>query len=89
MCILEKKVIILGGSFTSINNYSWSKLGGEASVQLYKNSLYSKFMANLLFIEAFTNVKTSFIYQDDVAELLSKLLREKDNQLGWKNSIYL
>ena len=26
---------------------------------------------------SFTNVKTSFIYQDDVAEFLSKLLREK------------
>ena len=24
------------------NNYGWSKLGGEAAVQMYKNSLYSK-----------------------------------------------
>ena len=63
-----------------INNYSWSKLGGEASVQLYKNSLILRVcMTEKPFIhrEAFTNVKTSFIYQDDVAELLSKLLREK------------
>ena len=63
-----------------INNYSWSKLGGEASVQLYKNSLILRAcMTEKPFIhrEAFTNVKTSFIYQDDVAELLSKLLREK------------
>lgn len=63
-----------------INNYSWSKLGGEASVQLYKNSLILRVcMTEKPFIhrEAFTNVKTSFIYQDDVAELLSKLFREK------------
>ena len=63
-----------------INNYSWSKLGGEASVQLYKNSLILRVcMTEKPFIhrEAFTNVKTSFIYQDDVAKLLSKLLREK------------
>ena len=63
-----------------INNYSWSKLGGEASVQLYKNSLILRVcMTEKPFIhrEAFTNVKTSLIYQDDVAELLSKLLREK------------
>ena len=51
-----------------INNYSWSKLGGEASVQLYKNSLILRVcMTEKPFIhrEAFTNVKTSFIYQDD------------------------
>ena len=63
-----------------INNYSWSKLGGEASVQLYKNSLILRVcMTEKPFIhrEAFTNVKTSFIYQDDVAEFLSKLLKER------------
>ena len=26
-------------SLLPVNNYAWSKLGGEASVQLYKNSL--------------------------------------------------
>ena len=27
-----------------INNYAWSKLGGEASVHLYKNSLIREFV---------------------------------------------
>ncbi len=63
-----------------INNYAWSKLGGEASVHMYKNSLILRVCMTekpFLHKEAFTNVKTSFIYHEDVADLLFKLLKEK------------
>ena len=45
-----------------VNNYAWSKLGGEASVQLYKNSLILRAcMTEKPFVhdKAFKNVKTS------------------------------
>ena len=60
-----------------VNNYAWSKLGGEASVQLYKNSLILRVcMTEKPFVhdKAFGNVKTSFIYHDDVAKILFKLI---------------
>jgi len=63
-----------------INNYAWSKLGGEASVQLYKNSLILRTcMTEKPFVhkKAFANVKNSFLYQDDVAKILFKLLDKK------------
>ena len=63
-----------------VNNYAWSKLGGESSVQLYKNSLILRVsMTEKPFVhkKAFANVKTSFIYQDDVAKILLKVLHKK------------
>ena len=63
-----------------VNNYAWSKLGGEASVQLYKNSLILRVcMTEKPFVhdKAFTNVKTSFMYHDDVSKILFQLLNKK------------
>jgi len=63
-----------------VNNYAWSKLGGEASVQLYKNSLILRVcMTEKPFVHkmAFANVKTSFLYHKDVAEILFKVLNKK------------
>tara|TARA_B100000035_G_scaffold308534_1_gene313352 strand:- start:425 stop:1141 length:717 start_codon:yes stop_codon:yes gene_type:complete len=63
-----------------VNNYAWSKLGGEASVKLYKNSLILRVcMTEKPFVhnKAFANVKTSFIYHDEVAKILFKLLNQK------------
>jgi dTDP-4-dehydrorhamnose reductase len=63
-----------------INNYAWSKLGGEASVQMYKNSLILRVcMTEKPFIHksAFTNVKSNFIFHQDVAKILPKLLNKK------------
>ena len=60
-----------------INNYAWSKLGGEASVQMYKKSLILRLsMTEYPFIhkKAFSNIKTSFMYQTDVAKILPKLI---------------
>ncbi len=62
------------------NNYAWSKLGGECSAQLYKNSLILRVsMTEKPFVhkKAFTNVKTSFMYHEDVAKILFKILNQK------------
>ena len=63
-----------------VNNYAWSKLGGESSVQLYKNSLILRVcMTEKPFVhnKAFANVKTSFMYHEEVAKILFKLLNKK------------
>ncbi len=63
-----------------VNNYAWSKLGGEASVQLYKNSLILRVcMTEKPFVhdKAFANVKTSFMFHQDVIKILFKLLKKK------------
>ena len=62
-----------------VNNYAWSKLGGEASVHLYNNSLILRVsMTEKPFVhkEAFDNVKTSFIYQEAVVPILFRLLKK-------------
>ena len=63
-----------------VNNYAWSKLGGECSVQLYKNSLIVRACMTekpFLHKEAFANVKSSFMYHEEVAKILFKLLDKK------------
>jgi dTDP-4-dehydrorhamnose reductase len=63
-----------------MNNYAWSKLGGESSVQMYKNSLILRVcMTEEPFIhkKAFSNVKTNFIFHKEVADVLFKILNLK------------
>ena len=63
-----------------VNNYAWSKLGGEASVQLYKNSLILRAcMTEKPFVhdKAFGNVRTSFMYHEDAVKALFKLINKK------------
>ena len=63
-----------------VNNYAWSKLGGECSVMLYKNSLILRVcMTEKPFVhkKAFSNVKTSFIFHEEVVKILSKVLNKK------------
>jgi dTDP-4-dehydrorhamnose reductase len=76
-----------------VNNYAWSKLGGEASVQMYKNSLILRLcMTQKPFVHdaAYANVKTSFLYHEKVAEMLESLFNEKGilNVGGKKRFIY-
>jgi len=76
-----------------VNNYAWSKLGGEASVMLYKNSLILRLsMTEKPFIhkKAFANVKSSFIYHEDVLPIIFKTLDKKGilNVGGKTNSIF-
>lgn len=63
-----------------INNYAWSKLGGESSVQMYKNSLILRVcMTEEPFIhkKAFSNIKTNFIFHKEVVNILFKILNLK------------
>ena len=62
------------------NNYSWSKLGGECSVQMYKNSLIIRLcMTEKPFVHnrAYANVKLNFMFQEDAAKLILKILSKK------------
>lgn len=76
-----------------INNYAWSKLGGECSVIMYKNSLILRIMMcekPFLHSEAFTDVKTNFIFHEDVAKIIPKILEKKGilNIGGKTQSVY-
>ena len=56
------------------------KLGGECAVQMYKNSLILRVsMSEKPWIHpvAFKNIKTNFLYHDEVIKLLPKLLENK------------
>ena len=62
------------------NNYGWSKLGAEAAVQMYKNSLIIRLcMTQEPFVhkKAYANVKSNFIFHKDVASLIIKILNKK------------
>ena len=62
------------------NNYSWSKLGGECAVQMYQNSLIIRLcMTEKPFVhsKAYANVKLNFIFQEDAAKLLLKIIKKK------------
>ena len=62
------------------NNYSWSKLGGECAVQMYKNSLIIRLcMTEKPFVhkKAYANVKLNFIFQEEAAKLILKVINQK------------
>ena len=76
-----------------INNYAWSKLGGETSVKLYKNSLILRTCVTerpFIHKKAFVDVQTNFEYHDIIAEKIMKLLKYKGviNVGGKIQSIY-
>ena len=63
-----------------ISNYAISKLGGECAVQMYKNSLILRIcMSEKPFIhkKAFNDVETNFMYHEDFAKNLLKLIDKK------------
>ena len=75
------------------NNYGWSKLGGEAAVNMYKNSLILRIcMTEKPFIHkfAYTNLKTNFMFHEDLAKIFFKLLNKKGiiNIGGKAQSVY-
>lgn len=62
------------------NNYAWSKLGGECAVHMYKNSLIVRLcMTEKPFVhkKAYANVKTNFIFQEDAAKIILKIINKK------------
>ena len=63
-----------------INNYAISKLGGECAVRLYKNSLILRVcMTEKPFIhkKAFNDVEMNFMYHEEFAKNLMKLIDYK------------
>jgi dTDP-4-dehydrorhamnose reductase len=76
-----------------INNYAWSKLGGESAVIMYKNSLILRItMCEKPFIHkhAFHDIKTNFMFHEDVVAIIPKILDKKGilNVGGKIQSIY-
>ena len=62
------------------NNYGWSKLGGECAVHMYKNSLIIRLCMTekpFLHKKAYANVRSNFIYQEDAAKMVIKVLNKK------------
>ena len=75
------------------NNYAWSKMGGECSVRMYKNSLILRCcMTEKPFVHksALVNVKANFIFQDEIADVIFKIINKKGilNIGGKIQSIY-
>ena len=67
-------------SVLPINNYAWSKLGGECAVSMYKNSLILRIiMCEKPFMhkKAFGDIKTNFMFHEDVVKIIPKILTKK------------
>ena len=76
-----------------INNYGLSKMGGEAAVQMYKNSLIIRAsMTEKPFIhkKAFTDFITNFTYHEDIFEIILNTIDQKGilNAGGKSQSVY-
>ena len=76
-----------------VNNYAWSKLGGECAVAMYKNSLILRIiMCEKPFIHqfAFHDIKTNFIFHEEVVKIIPKILDKTGilNVGGKTQSIY-
>ena len=62
------------------NNYGWSKLGGECAAQMLKNSLILRICMTekpFLYQYAYTNLKTNFMFHEDLAKVFFKLINKK------------
>tara|TARA_B100000780_G_C21105171_1_gene446204 strand:+ start:1398 stop:2102 length:705 start_codon:yes stop_codon:yes gene_type:complete len=60
-----------------LNNYAWSKLGGECAVIMYKNSLILRIIMcekPFLHKKAFYDIETNFIYHEEVIKMIPKIL---------------
>ena len=75
------------------NNYALSKLGGECAVSMYKNSLILRLTMTekpFAYKSAYTNLKTNFMFHEDVVKLLPQLITKKGilNVGGKSQSVY-
>ncbi|MDA8867490.1 sugar nucleotide-binding protein [Candidatus Pelagibacter sp.] len=62
------------------NNYGLSKLGGECAVSMYKNSLILRITMTekpFPYKKAYTNLKSNFMYHEDLIKILPKIIKEK------------
>ena len=75
------------------NNYAWSKLGGECAAQMLKNSLILRICMTqkpFLYSNAYTNLKTNFMFHEDLAKVFFKLINKRGviNVGGPAQSVY-
>ena len=76
-----------------INNYAWSKLGGECAVTMYKNSLILRVTMTekpFPYKKAYSNLKSNFMYHEDLIKILPKIINQKGtiNVGGKSQSVY-
>ena len=75
------------------NNYGLSKLGGECAISMYKNSLILRITMTekpFAYKKAFTDLKSNFMFHEDLVRILPKVLHKKGiiNVGGKSQSIY-
>ena len=75
------------------NNYGLSKLGGECSVAMYKNSLILRItMTEKPFVhkKAFNNLISNYMFHEDLVKMLPKIINKKGilNVGGKTQSVY-
>ena len=75
------------------NNYGLSKLGGECAVSMYKNSLILRITMTekpFPYKKAYSNLKSNFMYHEDLVKILPKVLNKKGilNIGGKSQSVY-
>ena len=80
-------------SVKPFNNYGLSKLGGECAVAMYKNSLILRITMTkkpFLYNKAYTNLKTNFMFHEDLVKILPKIINQKGilNVGGKSQSVY-
>ena len=80
-------------SVKPFNNYGFSKLGGECAVAMYKNSLILRITMTkkpFLYNKAYTNLKTNFMFHEDLVKILPKIINQKGilNVGGKSQSVY-
>ncbi len=69
-----------------VNNYAWSKLGGECAVTMYKNSLILRIiMCEKPFLHeyAFHDINTNFMFHEEVVKIIPKILDKTGILNGW------
>ena len=75
------------------NNYGLSKLGGECSVAMYKNSLILRITMTekpFLHKKAFSNLISNYMFHEDLVKMLPKIINKKGilNVGGKTKSVY-
>ena len=75
------------------NNYGLSKLGGECSVLMYRNSLILRITMTekpFTYKKAFSDLKSTFMFHEDLVKILPKVLNKKGiiNIGGKSQSVY-
>jgi len=75
------------------NNYGLSKLGGECSVSMYKNSLILRITMTekpFAYKKAYSNLISNYMFHEDLVRILPKIINQKGilNIGGKSQSVY-